>query len=211
MWDTAAQLSASILPGPSVKDGDEDKQGTDGSGQPALIGYSMGGRAALHVALTSPPSALVLISASPGLRHADERAQRRASDERLAKRVLQLGAARFAEEWMRLPMFAGIPPDLRFLEERAANSPMGLAQSLRRSGTGAQDSLWERLGEIATPTLVLSGSLDQKFTDIAGEMAALIPSAQHVIIDGAGHSPHLERPRHAAAAIASFAERLAPT
>ena len=52
-----------------------------------VVGYSMGGRLALVLALRHPECVrrLVLLSASPGLKTAEERALRRASDAALAR------------------------------------------------------------------------------------------------------------------------------
>jgi pimeloyl-ACP methyl ester carboxylesterase len=56
-----------------------------------LVGYSMGGRIALHAALAAAlrprVERLILIGASPGLADRAERAARRAADERLADEV----------------------------------------------------------------------------------------------------------------------------
>ena len=58
-----------------------------------LVGYSMGGRIALHAALALPAivERLVLIGASPGLADAAEREQRRREDEALADRIEAVG------------------------------------------------------------------------------------------------------------------------
>ena len=55
----------------------------------------------------------------------------------------------------------------------------------------------DRLPTIGVPTLVLSGSEDifapRRFSD---EITALIPGAEHVVIDGGGHQPFQEDPAH---------------
>lgn len=156
---------------------------------PAIyVGYSMGGRMCLHV----PPSAmtgLVLISATAGIEDDDERAARRQSDEALAERIETIGVDAFLEEWLALSMFAG-------LRERGARStdPMGLASSLRLAGTGTQVPRWDRLGEVTCPALVIAGAEDEKFVALARRLHAGLPDSTLEIVEGAGHTAHLEQP-----------------
>ncbi len=164
-----------------------------------LLGYSMGGRLALYTALTYPQriKRLVLESASPGLKTEAERQARIASDQALAARIEQGGIAAFADFWSNLPLFASQSPQLRqrLHDQRLDNNPVGLANSLRGMGTGAQPSLWERLGELTLPTLLVAGEADAKFTAINREMHALIPASTLEIIAGAGHTVHAEQPQ----------------
>lgn len=165
-----------------------------------LVGYSMGGRLALTIALdyASRVEKLVLESASPGIADDDERARRRHSDEELAAFAESHGIAAFVDRWERNPLFdslATLAPDKRddLRRVRLGCSAEGLAKSLRAMGTGAQPWLGSRLSELKSPTLLIVGSLDQKFRGIAREMASLIPFARLEIIDSAGHAPHLEQ------------------
>ena len=53
----------------------------------------------------------------------------------------------------------------------------------------------DRLPEIAAPTLVMAGRDDFIFPPAhQAELAARIPGARLVIIDGAGHNPQMEQP-----------------
>jgi 2-succinyl-6-hydroxy-2,4-cyclohexadiene-1-carboxylate synthase len=168
----------------------------DAAGPATYLGYSMGGRIVLHTALAHPHEVerLVLISATPGIVDEAERAARRTDDEALADRLLEIGAEAFVREWVDRPMFAGIPPELRFEHERATNTAEGLAMSLRRCGTGTQTPLWDRLAALGMPTLLIAGGNDPKFASIAAEMADVIPDVTLEIVADAGHTPHLERP-----------------
>ncbi|MCS6842390.1 MAG: 2-succinyl-6-hydroxy-2,4-cyclohexadiene-1-carboxylate synthase [Roseiflexus sp.] len=173
-----------------------------------LLGYSMGARLALGIAVLHPYAvrSLILESGSPGLATEAERAARRAQDEALAARIEQHGIEAFVDEWERLPLWASqrqLPPDVRqrLRMQRLRNMPAGLAASLRSIGTGAQPSFWDDLPHLTIPTLAITGALDEKFTIIAREMCARCPTMTHQIIEGAGHAPHLERP-------AEFAERV---
>jgi len=164
-----------------------------------LLGYSMGGRMALYTALGAPFRGLILESASRGLATAEERAARRTSDEALAERIERDGIAPFVGEWERQPLFASqsaLPDEARqaLRRERLRNTPLGLANSLRGAGTGAQPPLHDALAALATPTLVLAGESDEKFARIAWQMAEQLPNAEARIILDAGHTVHLEQP-----------------
>lgn len=166
-------------------------------GEPAIVvGYSMGARVALHVALSHPRlvSGLVLVSGTAGITDDAERAARRTADESLAEHIEQIGTEAFVSEWLAQPMFASLPSDAASIEERLTNSPTGLAESLRHAGTGTQTPLWSRLGELTMPTLVVTGDLDTKFTALGEELSRELPGALHERIPGAGHTLHLERP-----------------
>jgi 2-succinyl-6-hydroxy-2,4-cyclohexadiene-1-carboxylate synthase len=170
-----------------------------------LGGYSMGGRIALHAALARPERVrrLVLLGASPGLADAGEREQRRRADEALADRIEAIGVAAFAEEWGRLPLWEGQPERVRAAAhaDRLRNTPAGLADALRGLGTGALPPLWDRLGELTMPVVLIAGERDAKFRTIAERMAERIPDAEVVTIPATGHAAHLERPDLVAAAI----------
>jgi 2-succinyl-6-hydroxy-2,4-cyclohexadiene-1-carboxylate synthase len=170
-----------------------------------LAGYSMGGRLALHLALAHPARVqrLILIGASPGLADPAEREARRLADERLADEIEGLDIASFAERWARTPVLAGLPDEVarRAHEDRLRSSPAGLAQALRGLGTGALPSLWERLGELQMPVVLMVGERDAKFQAIAQRMARALGRAEVVVVAGAGHAVHLERPDQVAQAI----------
>jgi 2-succinyl-6-hydroxy-2,4-cyclohexadiene-1-carboxylate synthase len=165
-----------------------------------FVGYSMGGRLALHMGIREPRAVggLVLIGASPGIEDSSERETRRRSDAELATRIEEIGVERFLDEWLAQPLFANLPVDRADVENRATNTAAGLAWSLRHWGTGSQESLWGLLDRITCPVLLITGGLDIKFTDIARRMSGLIRSCRHVVIEGAGHSVHLEQPERVA-------------
>jgi 2-succinyl-6-hydroxy-2,4-cyclohexadiene-1-carboxylate synthase len=166
-----------------------------------LVGYSMGGRLALYLAIHYPHlfRSLILESSSPGLATTEERQARQASDEQLAQKIEREGIDAFAHYWQQLPLFASqsqLPESVReqLYQQRRQNNPLGLANSLRGMGTGRQPSLWERLPELHLPVRLLAGALDSKFVAIAQQMAVRLPQAQLIIIPQAGHTIHLEQP-----------------
>jgi len=166
-----------------------------------LLGYSMGGRLALFLALSYPNlvGSLILESASPGLREESERRERIRRDERLARSIMRDGIEAFVNRWEKLELFASqslLAPEVRsgLRKQRLLNDTTGLANSLRGMGTGAQPSLWSRLGELEVPVLLLAGELDYKFAAIAREMALIAGTACTRIVPAAGHTVHLEQP-----------------
>ncbi len=173
-----------------------------------LVGYSMGGRIALHAALAPALEAriarLVLIGASPGIADRAEREERAADDERLADEADRMTIERFAERWGQTPVLAGQPPEVAAAvhADRLRNQSAGLARALRGLGTGALPSLWHRLPEVRPPVTLIVGERDAKFTATGTEMARGLRDAQVAVIPGAGHAVHLEAPMRVAAAIA---------
>ncbi len=167
-----------------------------------VLGYSLGARIALRLAIAHPSVVrrLVLESPSAGLRTEAERAMRRRADEELATRLEADGVDAFVAEWERQPVFASQAslPAARAARLRAirlANRPAGLVASLRGAGQGAMEPLFDRLGSIEAPTLVVAGALDERGRPRAEEVARGISGARLAIIDRSGHTPHEEQPR----------------
>ncbi len=175
-------------------------------GKGAYVGYSLGGRLCLRLALDRPDlvGALALVGASPGLDDPAERATRRRADEALAVQIETDGTTAFVDGWLRQPMFAGLSPSPGDRAARDANPPGGLAAALRLLGTGTQEPLWDRLGELTMPVLLVVGEHDVKYTALAERMATAIPNATVVRTPGAGHAAHLERPGEWTAAVTAF-------
>ena len=179
------------------------------------LGYSMGGRTALQVATFHPRavSALVLEGASQGLATAEERADRVAADEALAQRLERDGIEPFIDFWQSISLFesqGSLPTEVweRQRAGRLRNSALGLAQSLRGMGTGAQPALHERLATITVPTLLLAGALDIKYCEAAREMALVLPDVTMHVIEEAGHAAHLERPEPFVGLVLDFLRRV---
>ncbi|HEX6417486.1 MAG TPA: alpha/beta fold hydrolase [Acidimicrobiales bacterium] len=169
------------------------------AGGPAVyVGYSMGARMALHVAIGVPEvvRALVLVGGTPGIEDPAARAERRTADRALAQRIRVEGVDAFVERWLAMPMFRGLPARARFEDERRRNTPEGLARSLELAGTGSQAPLWDVLDMIQVPVLVVAGEDDLRYAAIARRTAAVVgANAEAVIVAGAGHSAHLEQPQ----------------
>jgi 2-succinyl-6-hydroxy-2,4-cyclohexadiene-1-carboxylate synthase len=166
-----------------------------------LLGYSMGGRVAQHLALTAPEriNVLILENTAPGINDPDERASRRASDERQAQMIEKRGLERFIRHWESIPLFESqksLPEHVRARQRelRLSQNPTGLANSLRGMGAGTMEPVGDRLNEFTMPVLYLAGEYDTKYREIGKQMTARMPCAEYVEIAGAGHTVHLEQP-----------------
>ena len=179
-----------------------------------LLGYSMGGRLALYVALRGRARVrrLILESASPGLATPAERRARCETDAVLAAQARDEGVECFVDAWDRTPVLR-VVRDVDSARVRARRAMRltctaeGLASSLEGMGTGSGPWLGDELAGLDVPTLVVSGEADEKFTRIAGSMAAAIPDARHEIVTRCGHNTHFEAPDEVGAMVRDFIER----
>lgn len=208
---------------------------TRGIGPCALVGYSMGGRLALYLALHYPDrfTRLALVSASPGIEEGEARKKRRLEDKQLALHLRQFRYAwessdcavnpkhpehsepawdadfpSFLRRWYSQALFESLRERLDLLEEmldrRGRNHPRALASSLIGLGTGAQPSLWRRLGSLKIPVLLVTGERDEKFTGIAADMKSRLARVRHEVMTGCSHCPHEEEPLRFALLLKTF-------
>lgn len=176
-----------------------------------ILGYSMGGRLALTFAVRYPHRVrkLILESSSPGLMLEEERQERRIQDEKLAAFILEKGIEPFISYWENIPLFLSqqtLPKSVRdhLREQRLKNSKIGLANSLIGMGTGAQPSWWDELEYLSHETLLITGSLDQKFCEIAKKMKIKIKNCRWININGCGHAIHVEEPKKFGTIVSGF-------
>ncbi|MDR3626992.1 MAG: 2-succinyl-6-hydroxy-2,4-cyclohexadiene-1-carboxylate synthase [Ignavibacteriaceae bacterium] len=170
--------------------------------EPVIIaGYSMGGRAALSFASRYPEMlrGLILESTSAGINYPDLRKDRAEQDEKLAEFIETHSMEEFVDYWMNISLFESqkkLPAKklTTVRKSKLKNSRTGLANSLRGFSTGKMPALNNDIHSINITTLLISGSLDSKYTGINTELFKSFPSATHIIIENAGHNVHLERP-----------------
>ncbi|MDW0116047.1 2-succinyl-6-hydroxy-2,4-cyclohexadiene-1-carboxylate synthase [Sporosarcina thermotolerans] len=180
-----------------------------------LVGYSMGGRIALGYTIKYPEHvrALILESASPGLKEELEREQRRNADALLAKKITENGITSFVDKWENIPLFESQKSlsekkrqDVR--TERLQQSEIGLANSLLGIGTGSQKSYWDELETLNTAVYLITGEFDAKFVAIAREMKNLVEKCRHSIVPEVGHAIHVENPSIFATMIKEYLHQL---
>jgi len=165
-----------------------------------LIGYSLGGRLALH-ALTKAPElwhAAILISAHPGLQTQKERDARLCQDQEWGGRVRREPWPELLAAWNCQPVFHGdsVPGSggsatVQDFSVQFEPWRRQIALGFSQWSLGQQADLRPLLPRVKCPVLWITGEKDAKFTALAAECCALLPDAQHVTIPGAGHRAHL--------------------
>lgn len=165
-----------------------------------LLGYSMGGRLALLLAVRYPERfySLILESSSPGIQNEEERLKRVQSDEELADFIEEKGIEAFIDYWEDIPLFqtqkrVRLEERKKLRHLRLQNRAHGLANSLRGMGTGRQPPLWEELSFITMPVFLIVGSFDTKYVQIAKQIAERVKHAKLNIVNDAGHTVHFEQ------------------
>ncbi len=180
-----------------------------------LLGYSMGGRAALSFAVQNKlkVEALILESSTAGIENSNEREIRFSSDKNLADKIEKDGIEKFINFWMELPLFESLKSISHdeyqnIIIRKLSNNKKGLANSLRGFSTGKMRSLWEKLENLNLPVLLITGDLDKKYNSIAKKIISLLPQSEHKIVTNAGHNTHLEKPKEFIKLVNNFLEKL---
>lgn len=166
-------------------------------GRATYLGYSLGARFCLTLALAEPQNVarLVLVSATAGIEDKQSRLDRIKNDEALATQIEQDGIEKFVDSWLSLPLFRGLSAETNQRDMRLKNSTIGLSSSLRLCGAGRQQPTWSRLRELTMPVMVIAGTNDQKYSALAERLVSEIGNnAELVEIKNSGHTPHLEQP-----------------
>jgi 2-succinyl-6-hydroxy-2,4-cyclohexadiene-1-carboxylate synthase len=161
-----------------------------------LLGYSLGGRLALHALLSGAQyERAIFVSTGLGIEGDDARAARRAADEAWALRFETDDFDSVMSDWNAQPVLAG--PSL--VRTRDDYDP----RSLREWSSGALPPVASRLYELTIPTLWIAGARDVKYVAEAKRAVSQVRGANLAIIEDAGHRVPWEQPR-------AFMERLQP-
>jgi 2-succinyl-6-hydroxy-2,4-cyclohexadiene-1-carboxylate synthase len=171
-----------------------------GRGCSGLLGYSLGGRFALGILARYPErfEHAVVISAHPGLKTDEERAERRAGDARFVQLLRERGLTAFVDAWQALPLWAsqgGLPEAVKQAqrEQRLRHDAAGLAESLLQHGLGEMPDLRPQLRQVRTPVELVVGNRDPKFVALGEELSGVIPGSRLIRVPDAGHNLLLER------------------
>jgi 2-succinyl-6-hydroxy-2,4-cyclohexadiene-1-carboxylate synthase len=211
--DGAADVPADPRPRTSVERTADDLAAIVrrlGTARLDVVGYSMGARIALRLAIVHPGLVrrLVLESPSAGIADPVAREARAAADAEWARLAVTGGIEAFATRWEAEPVLAGeaaLAASARARQQaiRRGHDPLGLAASLVYGGQGTMEPLHDRLANVRAPTLVVVGAADPARAR-AEEVAAGLPGARLAVVAGAGHAPHLERPDRFHALVLDF-------
>lgn len=156
-----------------------------------LLGYSMGGRIALHALLDGARyGRAVIVSAGLGIEGENERASRRAADEKWASRFEHDDWETVLRDWNAQPLFGG---DVRVRRERDYDRNR-VVDALRRWSAGVLPALAPRLREIEIPVLWIAGERDAKYVAEGKRAQSLLPNAELWICPGAAHRVPWEKP-----------------
>jgi 2-succinyl-6-hydroxy-2,4-cyclohexadiene-1-carboxylate synthase len=165
-----------------------------------LMGYSMGGRVALHFAsrFSHLLDAIVLIGANPGILDETQRKQRLSWEQELCTRLVDDGVPGFMAYWQELAIIRSqqtLPPKLlQAMQARRAQAlAEGLIQSIRGMGTGSMRPLWRALPHIQCPLLFCAGEEDSKYRSLGEQVVSRVQNGKLGVIRGnVGHAAHLE-------------------
>jgi 2-succinyl-6-hydroxy-2,4-cyclohexadiene-1-carboxylate synthase len=162
-----------------------------------LIGYSLGARAALSYACQYPTAlkGLVLESGTAGITDLIERKDRQAKDYSLYLELTD-NFDKFINNWYNSPIFGSLSQKSIIkdflIQKRKNNNPKEAGKLLIGFSQGIMKPKWDYLKSLSIPTLLITGELDKKYTEINKKMNMLLPSGNHYIIKNAGHIPHFE-------------------
>jgi len=170
-----------------------------------LVGYSWGGRVALHSLLRAQQlyAGAILIGTHPGLAQEEERSARLESDLSWSNRFLSEDWKSLIQAWNHQPVFQSTEKLHSFSQVRGESleqmerefSKQALALALKNCSLGKQEDLRPSLKQLQIPTLWIVGGEDLKFKALyQGLSQSQIPWSRFVEIPGAGHRVHLEQP-----------------
>ncbi len=172
--------------------------------RPVLVGYSLGGRLALHAMAAHPGKwgGAIIVSSHPGLPGIEDRMARRTSDAIWAKRVRELPWSEFVELWNAQAVLAGgrVPTGQASLESKRE----AIALAFENWSLGVQDDLRPRLSSFSSPVLWITGERDPRFSEIGRAMAEIFPDFRHTIVPECGHRVLQEKPEELRGLICSF-------
>lgn len=176
----------------------------------SLVGYSLGGRIALYAAtkFSQKIKALVLESCQAGITGEPIRRDRAAADARQAGFLLTQGMETFVEQWYDLDLFGTLKHRPQLLveikEKRKKNDPRWMAKIIKELSPGRQPPLWNKLGSLPMPVMLVAGELDEKYAELMVRMGSQIPEATVEIFPEVGHNVHLEHPERFSEVVQTF-------
>lgn len=179
-----------------------------------IVGYSLGGRVGLQVALEHPDLVplLVIISSSFGIKDPQERSDRAEREAALARSIRSGSIDTFIDRWLTHPVAApcGLDETTRTWDRavRLQNTTEGLADALEGLGQGQQEWLGDAAQSLPMHVIAVTGSRDAKYGALTDAWCTAAkpdgPSRCHVVVPRAGHNLIVEQPDHVAPLVESL-------
>jgi 2-succinyl-6-hydroxy-2,4-cyclohexadiene-1-carboxylate synthase len=159
-----------------------------------LLGYSQGGRLAMHALIDAPElwAGAILISANTGLKSPKERSSRLQTDMHWAQRFLHDPWEGVIHDWNCQAAFQGRKPPFHRKEEDFVR--IDLSHAIEEWSLGRQDDLQEPLSKLPFPILWIAGEKDLKYVELAKQMAALHSHSSFWVAPEAAHRVPWESP-----------------
>ena len=171
-----------------------------------ILGYSLGGRLALHACLSRPDlwRGAIIVGADPGLESEEEKRLQLDIDLKWAERLKREPLEKLAEEWDAQPVFCGFEnaAPRNFDELDAAK----LGKKFEVFSKGLQENLAPKLAELQKPPILfLSGEKDQKYQGIGEKLSKSTSVVKAQIVADAGHRVPWENPESFCQVLIDFA------
>ena len=171
-----------------------------------LLGYSLGGRLALHASLQNPNlwKSAILVGADPGLESEEEKRLQLDRDRNWAERLRREPLEKLVDEWDAQSVFCGIgnqaPRNLGEMD------PDRLSHQFEVFSKGIQRNLVPKLAELKRPpVLFVSGEKDHKYQGIGEKLAKSTSIVKAQVIADAGHRVPWENPESFVQVLIDFA------
>ena len=171
-----------------------------------LLGYSLGGRLALHASLQNPNlwKSAILVGADPGLESEEEKRLQLDRDRNWAERLRREPLEKLVDEWDAQSVFCGIgnqaPRNLGEMD------PDRLSHQFEVFSKGIQQNLAPKLAELKRPPILfLSGEKDDKYQKIGEELAKSSSIVKAQVVPDAGHRVPWENPESFVRVLIDFA------
>jgi len=179
-----------------------------------LMGYSMGGRIALHMLIDQPErwKKVIIVSGHTGVDNEELKKERVLTDTQWAQRFLKDDWAEVINAWNVQGVLQQAKKNdessqcgFTFLDRRELEEQrVAVAKSFQHWSVGKQENLLPVLKNISCPVLWITGESDVKFTKVASNAAAHMPRGKHVVAPNTGHRVPWESSRFFADEVVSF-------
>jgi 2-succinyl-6-hydroxy-2,4-cyclohexadiene-1-carboxylate synthase len=173
-----------------------------------LMGYSLGGRLALHALIDDPFQwkAAVIISAHPGLQNPDDRIERLKRDASWAYRFGTEEWSSLMDEWNNQEAF--VSSSFQFDRKESDYERQQLVDMMMMASLGQQEDLSQSIAELSMPILWITGVRDSRYKEMARQLTFSHPDSRWVEIEGAGHRVPWEAPQEFARVVNEFLRQI---